>query len=101
MSYELIDSIDQDCRLGSIPSSVPDSIITFKSSFYFFVFKEMNSFKAGKVIGLVNSTETSPLAEMVPIRISGGLGPLLSPPEAAAAAAYLASSLYFRIVAKN
>ena len=97
MSYELIEEIVHDYRLSSIPSSIPDSIITFKSSF-FYEFNDMNSFKVGNSIGLVNSSYTFPLAEMVPIRTSGGLWPPSPLPDNAAC---LANYLCFRIVAKN
>lgn len=72
--------------------------MTLRSSFYFLVFSLINSAVLGKLIGFVNSIYTFLLAEMLPKRTSGGLGPLLELFEAAAS---LASYFCFKMVAKK
>ena len=102
MNNAVIDSIFQELRLSSITSSSPESMKTLRSPNDLSSFCLMNSSLLGNDIGFVNSISKFLLADIVPILISGGLGIsllLVSPDDdAVAAAAYLASSLYFRIV---
>ena len=93
----------QEVRLSSIASSSPESMNTLSSPNDCSSFYLMKSSLAGSDMAFVNSTSTLRLAEIVPSLISGGLGVLLAPDpppdDAVVAAAYLASSLYFKIVA--